>query len=146
MLLLVARSEWVDRRLSGVIEWALRRWTDLDVSDYASLLHLASGYTVSELEVREGDWIAGRSLGELHLREEGVVVLGVHRCDGPYVGTPRGRTPIHLEDRLVLYGRSERLQELDTRQAGPEGDAAHERAMAEHAALGGEEEHAAAVT
>ena len=145
-LLLVARSKWVDRRLSGAIEWALRRWTDLDVRDYASLLHLSSGYTVNELEVREGDWVAGRSLGELHLRDEGLVVLGIHRCDGDYVGTPLGRTPIHPEDRLVLYGRRERLQELDKRRAGPEGDAAHERAMAEHAALGGEEEHAAGVT
>jgi hypothetical protein len=143
-LLLVARSKWIDRRLSGAIERALRRWTDLDVRDYASLLHLSSGYTVNELEVREGDWVAGRSLADLHLRDEGLLVIGIHRCDGgDYVGTPRGRTPIHPEDRLVLYGRRERLQELDTRRAGPEGDAAHERAMAEHAALGGEEEHAA---
>ena len=46
----------------------------------------------------------------------------------------------------MLYGRRERLQELDARRAGAEGDAAHERAMAEHATLGAEEEHAAAVT
>lgn len=141
-LLLVARSEWIDRRLSGAIAWALRRWTDLEVRDYANLLHLSSGYAVNELEVREGDWVAGRSLGELHLRDEGIAVLGIHRCDGPYVGTPRGRTPVHPQDRLVLYGRRERLRELDTRRAGAEGDAAHEQAMAEHAALGGEEDHA----
>jgi TrkA-C domain len=145
-LLLLARSEWIDRRLSAAIEWALRRWTDLDVRDYASLLHLSWGYTVNELEVHEGDWVAGRTLGELHLRDEGLAVVGVHRGDGVYVGTPCGRTSVHPQDRLVLYGRRERLQELDTRRAGPEGDAAHERAIAEHAALGDEEAHAAPAT
>jgi hypothetical protein len=144
VLLLVARSEWIDRRLTRTIEWALRRWTDLDVRDYENLLHLSAGYTVSELEVRDGDWVARRTLGELHLRDEGVGVLGVHRCDGVYVGTPRGDTPVHAQDRLVVYGRTERLRELDARRAGPEGEAAHERAVAEHTALGGEEEHAAA--
>jgi hypothetical protein len=142
VLLLLARSEWVDRRMTRVIEWALRRWTDLDVRDYESLLHLSSGYTVTELEVQDGDWLAGQSLGHLHLREEGVAVLGVHRSDGVYVGTPRGRTPVHARDRLVLYGRADRLEEIDRRPAGPEGDAAHARALAEHAALGGDEEHA----
>ena len=63
------------------IRRALARWTDLDVRDYAGLLELGEGYTVAELEVEDSDWIAGRELGELTLRDAGVVVLGIHRPD-----------------------------------------------------------------
>jgi hypothetical protein len=34
----VASSQWVDRRLSRLIEGALRRYTALEVRDYASLI------------------------------------------------------------------------------------------------------------
>jgi hypothetical protein len=46
---LVATSRWVDRHLSRVIAWALRRWTDLDDRDYTALLGLTGGHTVLEL-------------------------------------------------------------------------------------------------
>lgn len=36
----VAHSQWLDRKMSRVIAWALRRWTKLEVRDYAGLLHL----------------------------------------------------------------------------------------------------------
>ncbi len=87
----LAMSRPVDRVLTRVIRRALARWTDLDVRDYAGLLELGEGYTVAELEVEDGDWIAGRELGELTLRDSGIVVLGIHRPDADYVGPRRAR-------------------------------------------------------
>ncbi len=37
-LWLLARSRWVDTWLSLAIGWALNRWTDLEVRDYAQLV------------------------------------------------------------------------------------------------------------
>lgn len=51
VLWFVATSQRVDYHLSQLIRWALRRWTSLDVGDYANLLHLAGGYRVIELQV-----------------------------------------------------------------------------------------------
>lgn len=138
-LWLIARSRWVDRRLSALIARVLERWTDLPARDYAELLHLAGPYAVTELAVEPGDWVAGRSLGELKLRDEGVVVLGISRPDGVYLGAPRFDTEIGEHDTLLVYGRSPRLAELDHRPAGPDGDRRHLEAVAEHAALAGAE-------
>ena len=134
-LWLVARSAWVDRRLSGVIARGLNRWTDLEARDYAALLHLSSAYAVTEIAVEPGSWTAGRRLRELGLRDEGIVILGVSRPDGSYVGAPRFDTEIHPNDTLLVYGRTSQIEELACRPAGPEGDRRHEAGVEAHRAL-----------
>jgi hypothetical protein len=131
----VSRSAWVDRRLSAVIERVLRRYTDLDVRDYARLLHLHGDYAVTELAVEDGDWIAGRPLESLRLRDEGVVVLGIQRVDGTFIGAPHGEDTARPGDTLVVYGRDGRVCELDARAGGAAGEDAHREAVREQRAL-----------
>ena len=52
------------------------------------------------------DWLANKQLQETHLRDEGVLVLGIIRANGNYVGAPKGFTEISPGDLLILYGRS----------------------------------------
>src|SRR3954452_1154780 len=92
VLVLLLRSRPVTAALSRLIEAALRRWTDLDVRDYASLLELQGEYGVMELRIEDGDWLANRTLADAALRDEGIVVLGIHRAGGGYVGAPEGGT------------------------------------------------------
>lgn len=129
---LLARSSWVERRLSRLIARFLDRWTDLTARDYAALLHLSGPHAIGELAVESGDWVDGRTLGELRLRDEGVIVLGLTRADGRYIGAPRFDTEIRAQDTLLVYGHSGRIEELDQRARGPDGDEAHERAVQEH--------------
>lgn len=130
-LWLISRSRWVDRYLSRAIRWALNHWTDLDTRDYASLLNLAGPYAVMEVNIREGDWLAGRKLRDCRLTGEGVTVLGIYRDDGSYVGVPKADTTIDAGDTLILYGRGENLRQLDVRRAGRGGEAEHEQAVSE---------------
>jgi K+/H+ antiporter YhaU regulatory subunit KhtT len=129
LILVAANSSVVDRHLSRLISKALGRWTDLGTRDWARLLQLAGDYGIAELAVRPHDWLAGKTLGELKLRDEGVVVLGILNQDGSYVGVPDGDTQIGPNDTLILYGRSSQLGELDRRQAGNEGDQRHKDAV-----------------
>lgn len=129
---LVARSEWIERHMLHVMGWALRRWTDLEDYDFVELLEMAGGYRVRRIGVDLGDWVEGRRLDELKLLDEGITVLGIHRPDGSYLGVPRGETMIRVGDRLVLYGRDDRLRELDDRRSGETGAQAHRRAMDDH--------------
>jgi K+/H+ antiporter YhaU regulatory subunit KhtT len=129
LLVTVSRSRWVDRRVTRAISGLLGRYTRLQTRDIDGLLDLSGDYSVSELMVNEGDWIAGHALGELALRDEGVVVLGLTRQDGRYLAAPTGRTVVTAGDVLVVYGRSELLNELDDRPAGRVGDVAHEAAV-----------------
>ena len=138
-LVFLSRSRWVDRRLTVLISTVLSRHTDLTERDLDGLLKLTGEYAVQELAVSADDWIASRSLGELGLRDEGVVVLGLTRPDGRFLGTPTGRTTVREGDNLVLYGRAGRLQELDRRSRGAAGDHAHEAAVHEQADIEREE-------
>lgn len=125
LIFMLSRSQWVDQRLRRLIGMILRRTTDIDVRDYAQILHVAGEYVIDELLVEPEDWMSGRTLGELKLRDEGIVVLGIDR-KGNYHGTPDGNTLLEANDTLVLYGRRAVLHELDLRTGGPLGDFAHD--------------------
>jgi hypothetical protein len=134
LLTLLARSPLVTKTLERVIQRALCRFGGLDVRDYAGLLHVGGGWTIDELRVREDDWLAGRTLGELGLRDEGLLVLGIDRRNGDYAGAPHPSDEVRSGDTLVIYGQRERIAELDRRGAGAAGDRAHEQAVAAHLA------------
>lgn len=131
VLWLVSRSKGIEHMMSRVIQQALVRWTHLEVRDYASLLRLSGGYSISEQQVKGGDWLADKKLRDCALLDEGVIVLGILRNDGTYVGGPTGQTQIFPGDTLILYGRAEKLHELDERRADSAGDQAHATAIAE---------------
>ncbi|HEX6715404.1 MAG TPA: TrkA C-terminal domain-containing protein [Thermoleophilaceae bacterium] len=130
LLWIVSRSAWVDRRLSLLIGRVLR-WRGYDVRDYGRLLALQADWAVSELLVEPDDWIAGRTLAELRLRDEDIDVLGIQKPNGEYIGVPHGRRQVEAGDVLVLYSTEERLEELDERKHGRAGDEAHRQAADE---------------
>lgn len=127
---LLARSRWIDLWMSRVIAAALKRYTSLDTRDYAGLLHLAGEYAIMEVQARSRGWLAGNELEDLRLADEGVLVLGISRSDGSYVGAPRGKTAIREGDVLILYGPSPVLARLGSRGAGHSGNIEHNAAKA----------------
>ena len=132
-LVYLSRSRWVDQRLNRLISNLLGRYTDLPTRDLDALLDLSGPFEVSELAVAAGDWVAGATLEDLSLRDEGVVVLGITRPDGRFVGVPAGSTRIRPDDVLVVYGPADALAEIDRRPRGPDGDARrHAQAAARH--------------
>ena len=109
-MLAISRNRWVNARLTGWIARLLSRCTSFDARDYARLLNFADGYAVVELQVREGDWVAGRTLEELDIRAEGAALLGITRTDrDTHIGVPIRKTRLRPGDTLVLYGRSAHL-------------------------------------
>jgi hypothetical protein len=140
-LVLVARSRRIERQLNKLIAWSLRRFTELDVRDYVAVLQLQNGYAVLELLVGRGDWVVESSLIELKLASEGVLVLGINRPDGSYVGAPTASTVIASGDSLVLYGPISLLEELGKRKKGARGDSAHLEAISVHQSLLAEQDN-----
>lgn len=129
VLILVSNSRWIERRMNRVIAWALKRFTDLDVRDYVALLELSSGYAVTEMVVERGDWLAGKTLADLRLADEGILILGIRPRDAEYHGTPRGDDRIDVGDTLIVYGDLEDIERLDRRRAGRAGDDEHREAV-----------------
>lgn len=131
LLWMLAYSEWIDQRISRIIQAALQRWTDLEIRDYAGLLHLTGDYIVVELNVNPGDWLAEKKLTELKLDIEGILVLGIEKPDTSYVGAPRGETRLEINDRVLLYGKANVLRNLDERRSGAAGNWEHHKAVDE---------------
>lgn len=129
LLWLAAASPWVDRLVTNLVDRALRRYTRLEVRDYANLIHLAGDYRLVELLVGAEDWLAGQTLGEAKLRDEGIVVLGIERENGSYIGVPKGDVRVEAGDTLILYGREHALDDLDERRSDYRGDRRHRDAV-----------------
>lgn len=127
----ITASSWVDRRLSRWIEAVLENYTDLDQRDYASLMHLGGDYRLAELGVQAGDWMAEKHLAELKLRDEGVIILGIKRASGAYVGAPNGDSFVGTGDTLLVYGREAAIARLDRRKATMTAELRHDLAVEE---------------
>ncbi|WP_114579160.1 TrkA C-terminal domain-containing protein [Saliphagus sp. LR7] len=137
-IVLLARSQLLNRALTPVIERVLDQTTDLAIHDYTKVLGLQSEYRVAEVEINEDEWLANDTASGLDLSEEGVILLGIER-NGDYIGAPGPDTEIQPEDTVVLYGKEDRLQELADRD---EGDVeAHEEARDQHENILTEQEH-----
>lgn len=110
------KSKWADKGLSKIINKMLLRYTDIEVQDYAALLHFQDNYTISEKQVKDDDWMANKSLMDLRLRDEGITVLGVDRNGGEYFGSPTGSFTIQPEDVITIYGKADVIKNIYKRQ------------------------------
>lgn len=140
LLWFVSMSEWVDRHLSNVVSSLLDRYTELQVRDYASLMHLTDEYRLVDMLLASDDWLVGRKLGDTRLRDEGIVVLAIERSNDTFLGTPQYDTELSDGDRLIVYGRVEALKRLDERRKGFPGQVSHQEAVAEQSKVVEEEE------
>ena len=136
LILWAVATDWrFNQFLTRFVQWALQRWTKLDVRDYTALLRLTGEYTVSELQVEKDTWLANEPLSKLQLNAEGIVVLGIQRSNGFYVGAPQSSTQVVPGDLLLLYGREMTIVDLDKRLKGSRGERSHQQAVVEQQAL-----------
>jgi hypothetical protein len=117
LFLLWALTTWrpVDRFLIGLFERLLRRWTTLDTQDYHALLRLSTDYTIRQYNVQPEQRLVGRSIAELLPEANRIVLLGIERADGTYLGAPSLETTIEAGDTLTVYGRDETLEAIAQR-------------------------------
>jgi hypothetical protein len=114
--------------LDRAIAFSLERWTKLEIIDYEGLLNLNKGYSVFTLPVHENSWMAGKSLREMALADEGILILSVTRENGFVIGTPASRTVLQAGDRLLFYGIENSADRLRERDCGSVGDEEHKLA------------------
>lgn len=100
-------SKWIDKVLSVVINKLLKRYTDIEVQDFAAILHLKDDFKISEKLIDKEDWMANKNLKDLNLRHEGITVLGIDRKGNDYFGSPIGSAIILPDDVVTVYGKSE---------------------------------------
>ncbi len=135
VLYIIFTSKRLERFMKRWIRKFLNRaFPQLRIHDYTQLLGITHGYSISQIRVKRRSWLANKTLRELELDREGILVLGIYRKKNGkeiYIGVPRGDTMIIPGDILICYGPESTLLNLSKRVEGKEGDLEHERAVKE---------------
>lgn len=127
VLWLGIRSAWVDRGLSRIINKMLKKYTDLEINDYAAVLHLKDNYKIIEAQVDDDGWMCHRTLQELDLREEGITILGVERENVGYFGSPSGNFKMLPHDKVTIYGKAEGIKSIYSRKKDHYAQSEHQK-------------------
>lgn len=130
ILYFYATSERVDRVVGGALARLVDRIAGPRLVNYEALTGVGHGYIVATFRVSSESWLAGRTIRDAGLAEEGVVVLGIYRRHGlsphaTYIPSPSPDQTIIDGDELVVYGREDVIASLSRRRRGPEGDREH---------------------
>ena len=98
------------------IDWGVRRSLKnakvLHTLDYDLLLHVQHGFCVSEIDVTAECPFTDTTLGELRPADDGVIVLGITRKGGSFVGAPGPEDRIEKGDVLTVYGQDESIRKF----------------------------------
>lgn len=134
LLFFASRSNRLDRYLERIINYFLEKYSDIRPKNFSRMMTVMEDYEVTEVDVGENNWLKGKTLAELELPDEGLLVLGILRNDHKYIGVPRGRYEIESDDRLIIYGKSDRIASLSDRAGSYEGKQSHEESVESHEA------------
>ena len=102
----------VRRLMEIVIRSTLERSGAVRALDYETLLRARDGYVVSQFEIDPGHPYIDRSLVNLGLGSRGVLILGILREKGTYIGTPSKDSEIYAGDVLTVYGQEKQIREV----------------------------------
>lgn len=131
-LYFATKWNWLDRFLERIITWFLNHYSEIRPKSISRLLTLMDDYEITELHVQENAWLKDKTLSDLNLTDEGLLVLGILRNDEEYIGVPRGRYKVKDSDRLFLYGKADRVRDLARRKDRLQGKIEHEKKAVAH--------------
>jgi len=107
----IATHKGFIRRWESYVEEKLAKARPLEEAATEDLLHLAEGFGLVRVLIKEHSPFAGASLSQSELSGKGVLVLGTERGKN-WIPTPGAEEIINVGDRLVVYGRLDVLKAL----------------------------------
>ena len=112
MIWRVSTTQYVNRRITKLIERALQRWTALGIKDHATLLSVPNGYAVSEVRVRADNPLINKQLADLELVSKRTSALGLTHPDGRFTAHPEPDSTLIEDCQLILFGPEAELIKL----------------------------------
>lgn len=98
------RLKFIKVVLDRLIQASLEKFQNVRAIDYETVLRSSDGYAVMQVEIEHDHPLVGRTLAGAKLSTEGVLVLGIKRASGEYVGATHSTTEICEGDLLTVYG------------------------------------------
>jgi len=110
LLLFLTTNKWVEKNLEVLINFFLDKYTDLRIGNFHHLLHLHDDHKVVEFSLSSSCPIIGETFKKNLIRKQGVVILGIKRSDGTYIGFPDDKFKFKENDLLTVYGLQKDLE------------------------------------
>ncbi|MGP1310791.1 MAG: TrkA C-terminal domain-containing protein [Phycisphaerales bacterium] len=107
---LVLHSKPFEMLIDWGIRLSLRHVGRITPVDYAQMLRVHAGYSVGEWIVEHESPLLGKRLQETRPGDRGVLILGVERASGEWVGAPDKDTVVRAGDTLTVYGRDDAIR------------------------------------
>ncbi len=105
--------------IAGQIIESIEEHVQFPEFDLRQRLTLATGYGVAELPIRPGSPMAGKTIGELDLRDRDVLVLSIQR-GSVMIPNPGGSERLLAGDKALCYGKRIVLRDLVPRKGQAE--------------------------
>lgn len=112
VFLLIVNLPIVKRLLDVLIRFTLHRAGVVHALDYELLLRVESGYCISEVEILEDCMLANRPLKNSRPADHGIIVLGITRKGGDFIGAPGPDDAIRVGDVVTVYGRDDDIKKV----------------------------------
>ena len=107
---LFARSKIVNSAMEWSIRFALNKSSAVRSMDYEPLLKVESGYCIAEFEVLADNTLAGRTIAESHPTDIGIVILGISKAEGKFIGAPGPKDRIEVGNAVTVYGHEDAIE------------------------------------
>ncbi len=107
----LASRQGLMRRWGKWIEKRIAKSKVLEENKIEEILHLAEGYGIAELRIKENSPIANQSLADSALSQRDILVLAIERGGG-IIPTPKGSDDIQIADDLICYGKLANIRRM----------------------------------
>lgn len=101
------------KRWEEFIKSKLIKFPQFEEGKVEDLLHFLEGYGLVRITVKENLDIVGKKLGELNLRDKGIIVLGIER-EEKWIHAPSFEEKLFPDDKIVVYGSISKLKKFST--------------------------------
>lgn len=104
----------IDRWLICVIERLLCQYTNFFMRDYMAIHKLNGQYQISEYFVMDRSKAEGNVVSEVFSPQSKLLLLGIEKNNGKYIGHPGPDWRIETGDKLIIYGEAGKIREFDS--------------------------------
>ena len=111
-LYFTVNTAFIRKPLDMVMRYWLERAGVVRALDYELLLNVQHGYCVSDFHIEINHPFAGKSLMHSRPNDQGIVILGVSKPDGSFIGTPNKDEILEPGDTIMVYGSEDAVDTM----------------------------------
>ena len=112
VLYVLASTSYIRRPMDALMRYSLERAGVARALDYELLLNVEHGYCVSDFKIGVKHPFEGKALYESRPNDQGIVVLGITKPNGTFLGTPGKDVVLEAGDTLMVYGSEEAVDKM----------------------------------